>query len=550
MANPLQAPRGTTASIETRVLDDGEMAFDLTLERLRVGDGVTAGGLVVMVQGDGETPGDFDSLIIGDDPDIDGSAPGAIGISSTKTTTTRNDREHFNQFVGFWNPSLNDTSGDKRLLYCRVTALGAQTKHEMSGVASYAQNEGTGALDIVYGGISQFLNMGAAAVAINTGMLAGSRQEDDGGTMALSRGLFGFSANNRVSAANSVDDGIGVQAAFSSIAGSKTNLGSAVYAEILHSGAAAALRAIQAFVRLEDAAATVTTAQGLRAGLDNDGTVTNWTAIQIDANVGNAPGGDNFGLYSAHAGWHVIAAGNLGIGDTSPSEGRLVAASTTALPAAVFRGGASGTPVVRIIRDQGSTGIADMTAGGGDVLWDLDNEVGGTAQFGVNSSSEAVVKRADVAGVTLTSSGVKLLGAVNDAAPGAGNVGHLIESEVLAGSAVSLTTATAADVTSISLPAGSYLVWGQVSLALNAATTMTRFDAWISEVSATFPTPPNKGALVGIRTTFETGVAQYLPVGTRLMRLSGTTTVRLSARATFAVNTCAAYGYIGAMRVF
>lgn len=46
-ANPLRAARGTTTSLETRVLLDGELAYNTTTERLHVGDGVTLGGVEV-----------------------------------------------------------------------------------------------------------------------------------------------------------------------------------------------------------------------------------------------------------------------------------------------------------------------------------------------------------------------------------------------------------------------------------------------------------------------------------------------------------------------
>ncbi len=138
--------------------------------------------------------------------------------------------------------------------------------------------------------------------------------------------------------------------------------------------------------------------------------------------------------------------------------------------------------------------------------------------------------------------------ATNDSAA-AGKIGELIESTVLSGAAVSLTTGTAADVTSISLTAGDWDVWGSIATIVNAATLQTRLDGWISATATTFPTPPNGGAIAGIRAAFETGIAQFLPVGMTRISVASTTTIYLGVRVNFTVNTCAGYGYIGARRV-
>src|SRR5690349_16625741 len=60
--------------------------------------------------------------------------------------------------------------------------------------------------------------------------------------------------------------------------------------------------------------------------------------------------------------------------------------------------------------------------------------------------------------------------ATNDDAA-AGKIGEYIESEVLSGSAVSLTTNTAANITSISLTAGDWDVWGAAVYQLGSGTT-------------------------------------------------------------------------------
>lgn len=138
--------------------------------------------------------------------------------------------------------------------------------------------------------------------------------------------------------------------------------------------------------------------------------------------------------------------------------------------------------------------------------------------------------------------------ATNDSAT-AGNVGEYISSNVLVGSAVSLTTNTAANVTSISLTAGDWDVWGTVALSLGASTTMSFIAGWISTTSASFPTVPNNGAMVESSLTFSAGQPQAVPVGRTRISLSATTTVYLSTFVTFLTSTNAAFGFIGARRV-
>lgn len=135
----------------------------------------------------------------------------------------------------------------------------------------------------------------------------------------------------------------------------------------------------------------------------------------------------------------------------------------------------------------------------------------------------------------------------NDAA--AGKIGEYITSTVLIGSAVSLTTSIAANITSISLTAGDWDVSGLVWFARNAATSLTQSYAWVSSTSATTPTAPD-GGITGESTAATTNKT----VGSRTtgivrFSLSGTTTIYLSAQEVFTVNTSTAYGMIRARRV-
>lgn len=131
-----------------------------------------------------------------------------------------------------------------------------------------------------------------------------------------------------------------------------------------------------------------------------------------------------------------------------------------------------------------------------------------------------------------------------------GFVGQLIESTILVASAVALATNTTEDVTTISLTAGDWDVWGSVWFSPAATTSVTMFAGAVSTTSDTLPTAPGSGAFFTFIQAATVPAAIFgLPAGTRRISLSATTTVYLVTRATFTVDTLAAYGYIAARRI-
>lgn len=130
----------------------------------------------------------------------------------------------------------------------------------------------------------------------------------------------------------------------------------------------------------------------------------------------------------------------------------------------------------------------------------------------------------------------------------AGDVGEIIESEILVGAVVTLATGTNKDITSISLTAGDWDVWGNVIINPAAGTTTTSIAAWVNTVSITGPTIPNKGAYEARQYSGFASAVQGVSIGQRRYSLSGTTTIYLTCVCNFAVSTCTAYGYVGARR--
>lgn len=143
----------------------------------------------------------------------------------------------------------------------------------------------------------------------------------------------------------------------------------------------------------------------------------------------------------------------------------------------------------------------------------------------------------------------------------AGKVGEYISSVVLSGSAVSLVTGTAKTITSISLTAGDWDVWGELWLTGGGTTQITIIQAGINTVNNTQPTVPADGTsftidasgatttAVGVIWTIGGTAAPNQPVNTCRISVSGTTTVYLIATVSFSVSTCSGFGKICARRV-
>lgn len=151
----------------------------------------------------------------------------------------------------------------------------------------------------------------------------------------------------------------------------------------------------------------------------------------------------------------------------------------------------------------------------------------------------------DTTGIVIDGAGTDIKGTITNDNAAAGFVGEFLESEILVGSAVSLTSGVPANVTSLSLTAGDWDVWGNVWY--NPGGTISMVDAVIHTTSATLPTLPGKGAFSRIQATLTAGGSQGLSAGQLRLSLSSTTTVYLIANAVFGTS-MGAYGYLAARR--
>lgn len=142
--------------------------------------------------------------------------------------------------------------------------------------------------------------------------------------------------------------------------------------------------------------------------------------------------------------------------------------------------------------------------------------------------------------------------ATNDNAS-AGKVGEYVSSTVASGSAVSLTTNTQANVTSISLTAGDWDVSGIAQFTGNTSTTVSSQECSISTTSATLDYTGGKGNAITGNPSPYNQIAASSAIGCVIppvrVSLSGTTTHYLVARSIFAASTSAVYGVLRARRV-
>lgn len=202
----------------------------------------------------------------------------------------------------------------------------------------------------------------------------------------------------------------------------------------------------------------------------------------------------------------------------------------------------------RITASTGVPETATITAAARTVLDDttvatMVNTLGGAASSGSGGlirATSPTINQPNIVGVTTNSSAA------------AGSVGEYIESVVASGSAVSLTTATAQNITSISLTAGDWDIDLVAQFTGGGTTTVTNAAGSISLVSNTLDLTAGRINLdaypAGFALFGAASVASRVVPPLRLS-LAATTTVYAVAYAGFAVSTCSAHGILRARRV-
>ena len=141
-------------------------------------------------------------------------------------------------------------------------------------------------------------------------------------------------------------------------------------------------------------------------------------------------------------------------------------------------------------------------------------------------------------------SGAGILCVSTNSSASAGQLGEFISSVILSGSPVSISNNSPLDLTSVSLTAGDWDVFGNINFAWTGLSTQGY--CWISATSATIP---NAALFNG--PLFTSGVIQGLGLEAPFFRasLAITTTIYISAYTTFSTGACTMIGGIYARRV-
>lgn len=233
-----------------------------------------------------------------------------------------------------------------------------------------------------------------------------------------------------------------------------------------------------------------------------------------------------------------LTASNGGIFYSTATAGAVLSGTATA--GQILRSGSSAAP-------SWSTATYPATTTVSQILYSSSaNVIGGitTANSGVLVTNSSGVPSIAVGQIPGT--------ATNDAGS-AGSIGEYVVSTIDQGSAVSLTTGTVTNITSISLTAGDWDVW--LDARFTGGNTTTVSNMLYASISTTSATPDVTAGRIsveyyGAQTPFASSTAFVgFTVGPTRMSLSGTTTTYFVVRCDFAVSTCLGYGSLMARRV-
>lgn len=215
-------------------------------------------------------------------------------------------------------------------------------------------------------------------------------------------------------------------------------------------------------------------------------------------------------------------------------------ANTTITLAAVPASGQEVEFIIELLQD----GTGGRTVAWANVSWaagsapPVNATIGASTYISFRGTSVSWIGYASTTG----------LGVTDGSTASAGYISEIISSTVAIGSATSLTTATGKTITSITLSAGDWMVWGGTGFIAAAGTIPTVLTTSISLTTNTQATSPNSGAFAQIGATLGTASTNILPLGQLEVNVTTSTVVYLVATATFTVSTMTGYGTIIARR--
>ena len=262
-----------------------------------------------------------------------------------------------------------------------------------------------------------------------------------------------------------------------------------------------------------DATSNVHGVTGTFLGSDNTATLTNKTISGLSNTLTNLRHGTE--VDSPSSGVHGVSGSIVGTTDSQTLTNKTMAAGSN-----TFSGFLHGSQV-----DNPSSGIHGVT---GSVVGTSDSQT--------------------LSNKTLTTPIIN--GVTDGSSAGAGVVGEELRSAVAVGSAIALTTTEFNDVTSLSITAGDWDLYGVVCFTTGGALTATNFVAGFSTTSGNFSTGLTQGdnridsPLSPVSASSDT----CLTLPQYRITISSTTTYYLKCASTFAAGSVSAYGRISARR--
>jgi uncharacterized protein YjbI with pentapeptide repeats len=260
----------------------------------------------------------------------------------------------------------------------------------------------------------------------------------------------------------------------------------------------------------------------------------------------------------------VLAASNLTVAGSTWLSGNLNANAVTltggSLSGAKISGGSlTGSVELSGFTSNNGTFYNSTLSGASITSASVRSDTLAADTFSGNSTADATfsLTGGNFINPTLGGSGFSLssafvTGKTDGSAASSGYLGEYVTATLALASAITLTTATAANVVSISLTAGDWDVYGVVDFSLAGGTSVFGTSGYIGGVSST------SGTLGAQDTYFNFPIDLNNKTGTfgfnvpkQRISVTTTTTIYLVAQATFSTgaNTVKAYGTIRARRV-
>ncbi|WP_124516946.1 hypothetical protein [Burkholderia stagnalis] len=172
--------------------------------------------------------------------------------------------------------------------------------------------------------------------------------------------------------------------------------------------------------------------------------------------------------------------------------------------------------------------------------------VQGAVTGGANAASFTTV---NASGLITPSTTAGIKGTTAGDSANAGSIGEIRSNST---TTTSLTSGTPANATTLSLPAGHWLVFGLAQLNPAASTTTSSAVTGVSTTSAAFGTVAtgiNNYTLINYGTVGNASVGTSMNAPPTQVNVTSTTTVYLVAQAGFATSTMTVSGYLWAIRI-